>query len=311
MGNLIKKYSNLIIAVVLIIATLTITTNLPLSVIRAGAGMEKNSEVDSLEEMYSVLNCIINRTISDRTEPEKTLKNSSYLFVADSEEKETNTPKHNSLTMVEDTVMYYQTGLSASIFTRKLTVYMTEEASYYISKGNMQSDDGYFNFDLHIYIGEDAVMAKFDKFKIVNTASENTVICEIKSYMTGNWIELPKDEIYYILNKIESMNANALEMLGEYIKNEIAFDEDSNVYKLERVNNSQTTDITVDLTDYENPYIKFVIDKEETVLENAAYISDTISFSNIDNTVVERNFGADYVCENDKDFAELFNGFFR
>ncbi len=342
MENLMKKYATVITAVLLVLASLIITLNSQTFAVKAGPGNGTNSEVKDMSDVYSVLDYVINRKASDTSENNRKAENEMYSFVADTGEA-IEIKKHDSVTVVEDAVMNYTTfhkvlsdsyngytpiyetvGKSSLQFTRNLTIYMTEKASYYVSKGSIRSsydsyeqdeddEERFFNFEIQIYVDEDVVMIKFDKFEIKQKAKPDSPFawetCEIKSDMVGKWIILPKGELADIFDMMDSTNQNTLSGLRSYIEQSILgdgdteFTKDGDIYTLKDV---EYTDITVDLSDYENPYIEFSVDEKQD--KNEVYMLDTIGFFNIDNTVVEMNFEPEYVCENEEDFVDLFNG---
>ncbi|MGM9643692.1 MAG: hypothetical protein ACI3X1_01255 [Eubacteriales bacterium] len=339
-----KKYIITIASAVLALAALFTFINSPAAAVTAGPGNGRDDEVEDFEDLYSLLDFFTGKTNEDNKE----IKNKydvSFLSFTDDESdseaplKKIKTKKHTSVTYTEFSDMsmemthkrteYYDsnskpyyviTGKTKVQFRRSLTIYITEDASYYISKGNINSSytdnsdsdnsgKSSFDFDMEIFFKEDIALIKFNTFIM----SSNKQTTSIKDEYIGKWIKMSKDIGQELLSSIDQYNRETLSEIQEIIENEILgseeseFKEKDNIFTLK--DNNLGIDVTVDLSNITCPSIEFIMDEDSEDSEDHSYLLDVMTFENIDNTVINMNTDSDDIIalDNPDDFENLFD----
>ena len=107
---------------------------------------------------------------------------------------------------------------------------------------------------------------------------------------------------------IDSINRQALGGLGEYLSEECKeeYKKENKVYTLTETSLAKNdTQIKVDLSDGKTPLVNIYIDGSED--QSKIYMNDTMTFCNIDNTVIKFNDEREDVIEFEtvKEFNEF------
>ncbi len=342
-----SKYVKSCISLVLLICALVCFFNARGDTIIAGAGNGTNAQVKTLEEFYSLLDFVSNR--KDADEDGENIAAENIFITPLSEEAEEQLKTHKSVTIIENSSMsvkaehkkavgydqntgsmrYEKIGDSSTTLKRSLTVYMTESASFYVSKGtvsysyenrssseNAQESSSYFmDFDLQIYFDEEKALVNFKELTFFQ--SELDEIQKIKSDYKGKWIELPKAFAGEFLETIDSYNRDFLGALKTYIEDSLTdgdngdFTKDGDIYSCKKEQSMgsgdavQTTEIEINLSNPQNPFTEFKVSGKENT-SNSIFMLDTLGFSNIDNTVINGDIAADFVINSTEDLENIF-----
>ncbi len=334
-----KKYLNVIVSLVLVVVCMIfgIVSNDSVTV---GAGNGENYKVSTMEEMYSVLSFITDKKAEDEVTTQAT-EEPSIFYTVDNALLEIK-DEHTSLTMQEDAVVktyythkkaeqnydgniYYTTiGRSQASMSRSMTLYMTEQASYYISKGQISnsynatdsrdSSSSSIMFDMEIYVAKTKALLKFNEFAIVSEEynqqkGETEKTCmTVKASAKGKWVEAPQEAVGDMLNMVNSANKDAMSMLKEYIEKsfvdeDYTFDKESETYTLKETLEGAEVNLVCDFSEKKTPYLELVTKYKDD--ENKIYVYGGMTFSNIDNTVINGNIKAEYVCKDMDEFDSL------
>ncbi len=336
-----KKHTMVIISVLLSVISLFMSLPNGNDAVKAGAGLGKNTDIETLDDMYSFLDYISNYDIN--TENAKSMKSSDTPTLmlmsttsSDSHVDDTFNTKHTSATICESTFLestVYQLdsqgrrkGASNIKLTRELTIYMTEHATYYVSKGtieNYDTENGYYydtgngyydtktpvylDFDVQIYVENSTAMIKINKLvmSILEDHMRNHI--QIKDEYIGKWIELPPEIAVEFFEDINNQNTNTLGELKSYLGNEIESNPDKNksIYTIREDTNDTVTTIRLDMSDAEKPYTEFCI-KGSTAYGKVNAL-DIITCCNIDNTVIKVKQHPDIVIKNEREFENIMN----
>ncbi len=296
-----KKYVMPIVAIVLIVAALVLPSDSLTPVVSAGAGNGQNAEITSLKELGEVIDFIAGIDSDSETsmlDDGSTVLTSSFdSDDEDEDEDESKKNPHSSVTMIEDTVIVINNKSEKSKIKRSLTMYITQDATYYISKGSSSDEDTTTAmFDLEMYVSEDVTLVKFEKYSLTYSNSSGEKKNEnISTEYVGKWLKIPAEGSAMIFSMIDEINRDTLGNIGDLIKQgkDAGFKEKNDVYSLEQSNlEEDDTLITIDLSDNETPSIEWLIDAEYTTVDYETFsydMIDTITFCNIDNTVIEIN----------------------
>lgn len=320
-----------LVLLVLVILCLSLSFTLPSEslnpTVKAGPGDGEDGEIRSIGELEDLL-----IFISDENYGSNTSRSSDITFMkASRDDDDGDSEEHESVTMTETTVIFKSVGESSKKSTykldRTLTIYITEDASYYVSKGTLTSntvgEDSYTDpvefdmvFDFRMYVDEYVTMFRFDQLLI----STNDASFDIPDFskIIGKWIGLPSDCEGNVFEMVDSMNEANLGQFADFITEgmEKKFDKNGKIYTYkDDVDENTDLSLKVDFSRPDNPFITLTIDgkTEREIGVNGSYNSyeipasrtymlDEISFYNIDNTVIEIN--DDNVLEFD-DIEEL------
>ncbi len=314
-----KKFVLPIIALILVVAALLWPSDALFSTVKAGPGDGENEKIKKPEELVELLYFANSRTNADREGYTLSINGGamplSSLETAASKKKS----DYDSFTLSENTVIksdytsrevvdsyydgydykyiYENVASVSTSMNRALVVYMTEDESYYVSKGTYSynytnyrdselSYSMYMIFDMNIYVGEDEVIFKFNNLEM---AGDN--IEKISRKIIGKWYSVPREGADEIFGMVDAFNRGNLSKFGsmiEYGIDEDEFDKDGKIYTMEYSTlEEDDTEFTVDLTDSENPYIEYIVDGKSEDGYSMSYVYDTVVFSNIGNTVID------------------------
>ncbi len=340
-----KKYSNLIISGVLIICALLCTFTDSFKSVTAGQGLGKNTDIVSVEGLSSLLDYISNYEVKPKEESNPKIINTSYTpsmisVISEDVDEIVDKAQYKGVTIVENSDMkcrvvskrvngyssyfpyqptYEYLSATTISFTRELTVYMTETASYYVSRGtarintesyssDVTSSERYMDFDMKIYISYDVAYVNINKL----TISDSDELKHIKSKYKNVWLQLPTDGAGELLSLINEANQDTFSMIEECIKKareddgENSFEEDGDIYTYEE----ELFNLSIDLSESNSPYITLKYDDpgdtDDGNRKEYYYIYDTLAFKYIDNTVVNLNIDPAYVIKDTDDLEAIF-----
>lgn len=225
--------------------------------------------------------------------------------------------KYTSATMNIETNVSAQTQYGTASGSRSMTVYITETATFYRTKGEVTSSSSYNGyrsaadavFDMEIVQSGEKSYFCFREFSSSYSSSSSKGYSngslQIRGEYRGVWIEMPQSVLGSVAS-IDSENREGLEMMGEIIEmltvtgeideynKVIEINEDEYVRLYNKVNESNMsvpkgTDITykIDLSSAMTPSIFLSLTQvDEDNAANKAIATEIITFSNINNTVV-------------------------
>ncbi len=330
-----KKYTTIFVSAILAVISLFMSLPLKKDAVKAGAGFGKNTDIETIDDMYSFLDYITNYKIVDKDKNELKGTDTPALMLmsatSDSDKDDIFNTKHSSATIYESTFSEstayrlneydWVDGESSSKFNRELTIYMTEDATYFVSKGTLDSRyldynfsganqlkaSVYFDFDMQIYIEEDTAMMKINQFvmsELEDGVRENT---QIKDKYIGKWIQLPPETAMDFFEDINDQNGDTLGALKSYLGEEIDVNPDKNksIYTIEEESDNSLTTITLDMSDTKKPYTEFCI-KESSKYRDVNAL-DTIACYNIDNTVINVKQKPDVIIRSEDEMEKIFS----
>lgn len=323
-----KKYMLAAIALILIVVSFALPSEILRPSVCVGGGDGVNIEITNLDDLTDVLQYVSGRKGSGSI-PLSANGGDTFALqtVSETSEEPEPTEGYTSVTWQEDTSLssrtYYRrasysdfngsftyeiVGYTEVHMTRRLICYMTEDASYYISRGEMsleyknykdsdQSTEEFASFDMQIYISDEKVLFKFKEF----TTSGLSVN---KKAIGDRWVELPPDMAESLLQSIDSTNRDYLSMAGEFLRDQ-QFDRDGDRYSCtSRLYEDDDTKLTIDLRTPDSPYLEWTIDGSAD--QGNMLLYDTICFSNIDNTVIDANMENVLVIQDERDLQKYF-----
>ena len=335
------KYVSIIICLVLLVTAIVFIPKDLNSGIIAGSGNGKNEKLEEPEDVLELLACIsetesVARAANARSKrgdyESATIHESAYLTMS------------SSSSYYEEHYDYYgnyyssyYSSASSTTLSRELSIYMTEDASYYHSIGQITSSSSYdspendedydnqmyYNFDIEIYLNhdDDEMFIKFNRWDMFGTGEYLIISEEIK----GKWVSFDSS-LYGAVGFIDEANRSSLSTIGTIISmalSEDLFDENKDQYTLSKkdlkelygTDNMYKGDFTLNLSDPERPTISFDIDvtneSDNDGNGTSQYYNKTVTnleyvFENINNTVVEMSKSVDVIEIDEDDFEDYF-----
>ena len=248
--------------------------------------------------------------------------------------------KKKSKNEYESATISIETNLSASSsrgtqkMSRSMTIYITEDATFYRSKGQtsinisyqtVDKDSKYGStkteyqktaaiFDIDILRMDDEMYFYFREFSM----SSNDGSMQIKNEYREKWIEMPDFFVSDIVS-LDSQNRSAfrtmgelIEMLldsGDYKKSDkiIELDEGelSDLYD-EELDGNTSVNFKMDFSSPATPMISYAIGYSEDT-SGSVKANETIVFSNVNNTVISFNDSCvDVEADTEKECEKLF-----
>ncbi len=343
-----KKYLNVVLSAVLVLLALSIYANSSVATVVAGRGSGTDYEVEEIEDLYSVL-CYL----SGESTNGNTLQDANYglsLLSTNGErnmtqQAERDIEEHDSVTVEEFTEMSMKTtykravdnydysnpyvypptsyeiiGYSTSKMRRNLTMYLTEDATFYISSGCFTSTyhdredsendtDVFMVFDMEMYHDEDVTLVKINRLEM----SINRNIVTVNAEYVGKWMKWSQSDAHSIISMADMQNHEYMAKIQKMIESEILGTE---AYDFEKINDIYTiedkelgAEVTIDLSDARRPTVEYLmVQNDEDTSDDYCYGCDVYTFSNIDNTVINANTDSDSIIdfEDSDDFEDLF-----
>lgn len=181
---------------------------------------------------------------------------------------------------------------------RTLSLYMTEDASYYRSKGTRtnidKTESTRFVFDMEFYFDSDITLCKFNTFEITGNLG-----FKVSDDIVGKWFKAED------IADIDGMNRDVLGEIGVIILT--AEDDKFEEYKKnifivdpELTNGAQ---VKIDLRNSENPMMD--IQYSDNSDDGMTVANVVYSFENINNTVVKLDPNIEIHTNIDKYFKEV------
>ena len=292
-----KKIIIPIISLILVVTAFLWPSDALLPTVSAGVGNDGNDEIKKPEKLTELLEFAYLRMSEDASGYDISKKDSDY----------------ESFTVIESTVIksssrnqgyiddyYGSTGTvssSSSTLNRTRVIYVTEDESYYIIKGTYSfeyedfvgDDDSYsvnVIFDMLVYLSEDDAMFKFNTLEMSGDDVER-----IDKELIGKWYSLPREgaeEVFELVDYASGCSEylNFAKSIEYAVEND-EFDKSGKKYTLQFATlNENDSELLVDLTDSERPYIEVTVDGSSSDGFRETYRCETIAFSNIGNTVI-------------------------
>lgn len=317
-----KKYISWIVCAFLLISAFFLSRT---SVSIAGEGDGVNQEVKTVEEVGSIL-----KSFCGEDDTEITTKKSmgSALELANATEDE-----YTSATLHFNTVSRVS-GYTYMKLQKQMTCYFTQDEAYYVSKGEITTENYGLLFDADVYFTGEESFVKFKQFTArINNSNRESESQEAPSLPQGvlhKWIRM--DEYSASLIDVNETNYEVMAMLGGYIlaSETDVFKKNGDVYSLKNTETKnlcaelasisganfgsdafKQSSFTVDLASKTSPYISLMYDASEKFTYPTSQGSTktytinmfeqlTCRLSNINNTVV--NFPSDVEIYEMSDF---------
>jgi len=335
------KYLSIFVCLALLITSIVFLPFETDSKITAGKGNGKNEKIEEPEDFLEFLTHFTGNDPIDMRNDKITFL--SYADEDTTEENEkTNKHKYESVTMHESTHMANyssstydnSTYSSSQTISRQLSIYMTQNASYYHTIGqikasqtndSIQGADGnyqlYIDFDIEIYIDneDDILYIKFNSWDMISS-SETTII---SNEILGKWVYLGSYS-YELLDFVDDMNRDALKQFGSIIEDAIddnLFDKNKGQYSLNKKGLKEALgfedldkgNFLVDMSDSESPIIDMHLgtssksdSSTDSKYSSSYYIDSKMVFENINNTIVEMDEDVDILEIDEDDIEDYF-----
>jgi len=249
-------------------------------VVRVGAGTGKGEKITTLEEFNAVLDFISSK---NQTSLASDINHLSNITDYPSSIQPSSLKSYNSVTCVEDGVVE-KDGYKLK---RVLKMYFTQIATYYESSGTLQyisssnpDDNYYYSFNVEIYIDLTVALIKFNQNSFMGET--------IKTEYVNKWLEIPYEEAFDAIEYIDNLNRDALSYLNGYLHKKIEDGYKLNGKKFSEITSSITgydTEVNVSFSDPQNPNVEILGSFEDM------NVFSSMTFSNIDNTVIKANTG--------------------
>lgn len=246
--KMIKQIIVAAVCAVLIISAFLLSRNF--NEVIAGAGKGKNAKIETIDSLSAVVSGINGRLGGyGAAEGDAASEYRSFTLCVTSGAK------------VKQSVGGDKMYLSLS---REMTLYATENASYYVTDGVIESEQttsdnentkdyneyveakNFLSFKICIYIEKDYVMVRFDKwdtvFTVLAAEEDNEAdygLADSNIYkVLGKWLKISREEnseygeIVSLLNSINSSNFDVIGVMGNYLNDESKFNKDGKKYSL-------------------------------------------------------------------------------
>lgn len=322
------KYISVFVCLALIIVSICFLPPSAGNDVTVGMGDGINKELETPQDIQGLL-----KYISEENSAELYNQDSFGISVLNyndgktptdvAAKKTTKKQTYKSVTIHENAYMTVSSkssyGSSKTTVNRKLSIYITKDATYYHSIGqqsstysysssevsNNSNSSSFASFDIEVFIdsnNSDAYV-KFNRWNMTSTSE--TVI--ISTEILGRWVKF-NGKSFDALYAVDNLNKDSLATIGEIINTAIdedLFDTNNNTYSLSKkdiekilgADGIKQGEFTVDLSTPARPLVKLLVsasesNKQSNVYANA-YTKTEYIFENINNTVVEMDENAD------------------
>ena len=321
------KYLSMCLCIVLLITSLIFS---PIdNAVKMGEGDGENKELSNVNEVVDFLmfmggdESYSDLCLDDMNIARITLSTESMPFAAEGMDEADTEPAFkrdvttyrsgtiHQYTYQTQTYSVYKEGEGRKYysvtFDRNLSLYITDDASYYHSKGSYSrtNDDEnmYFSFDMEFYFSDENVFVKFNEFDYMGDSKD--IGFELLDEGYGVWLDFT-DERWAAL---DVTNREDLSEIGQELSDtdEEDFDINGNIYTIEEFDDDSSSKFEINLNDAERPSISFVSSdnsSSESYTNNSKIVFD-FYFENIDNTVVEFDEDID-VKKNLKKYVKIY-----
>ena len=323
-----KKYLLIAISVLLIVAAVYCLPESMNPDVVAGPGNGSNYKIKDVESFNEVLDYFVNggnssiASANDGVQPmaAEIIRASGHSSGTITEESSaTISQTHKIVTDYDyytDSYTYETIGTTFTSFNRSLTVYMDGNNSYYISKGMLKTnytsyrhsegDSDYslkMVWDFKMLIEGNKMYVKFDSFIYEMDGNAEVDISDI----IGKWVQVPDESSFAMIALVDEINRSTLESIQYIINNNLEdMNKSGDVYNFTTsMYSEKDTRVTLDLSNEETSTVKMVVSANED--GTSVDMRDIITFSNIDNTVVENNISDAEKLSADE-FDKLFGG---
>ncbi len=307
-----KKYLLIFLSVALLTTSFVWSNGWLAKPVKAGAGDGTNTPVETIAELSNVIEFIENRFLGGFSLANSVTEPSSQPLASKKP------IAHNSATLVEKTNMVTK----ELVMERDFTLYLTEDASYYVSRGFMSMETPYQtmeqSFDMLIYTDAEHVIIKFNELNMSGASrsiDQNGRLTEWEYFTTsvnpnyiGKWVALDSTTGNQFIEMLDSMNRETYNLLKEYVDSvyENEYKKNDTLYTLTKeINSGVTADIELDFSDAEEA----VLDLSFTYAESKDYYAlDTLKFMNVDNTVIHFDADSSSIVWDVDDLGNILEG---
>ncbi|MBE6548466.1 MAG: hypothetical protein E7667_06305 [Ruminococcaceae bacterium] len=341
-----KAVAGAICAALLIVA-LVFSPSVSADVV-AGAGKGENAELTSLEDVADFFDFLNNGTdssvyapdfdfLSAMTEDGTDAATEIPIDAATEGNTEDQEPSHSeksrekktytSGTIHEVSQMNAESsyhgdsygGSSRYSMVRTLSIYLTEDASYYKSNGSLQSNsnswsdvDGEYDeegsatsmmWDFEFYFDEDQMLMKINNLVLCSDDEDFKFPFDREGF--GKWLDISDTDVLGAI-EIDAINRESLGELGECIVEYMddGFVKNGKVYTLidKFIEDSK---IVVNLNDADSPVLEMTYSQSDDSSSGSysSHVGAVYTFENINNTVVE--LSDDIKVEDAADYIDL------
>ena len=321
-----KKYILIAVSIVLIIASVFCMPESMNPEILAGPGNGTNYRIKDFDDFSEVLDYFIYGSSSSANAGNgvesmaEIIRSTGHSSGTITEESYASITQSNRIVddydYYNNEYIYTTIGTSYSTFNRTLTIYMDGNNSYYVSKGMLKSNyTAYGNYesnesssmkmiwDFSMLIYGKKMYMKFDSFIYEYDGISKADLSDI----IGKWVEIPAESTYSMIAFVDSINRENLASIQRIINYGLEdMNRSGDVYSFNHsMYGENDTKVTIDLSNEENSSVKMVVDANEDYV--TVDMRDIISFSNIDNTVIENNI-SDAEKLSEEELEEIFGG---
>ncbi len=240
-----KKFTAQIICAILIVFSIALI--LPQSLmVKVGRGNKADAKIENIEEFSELLNFVSG---SRDVDTNVSAKSSEISLFADEKEEILNNQKSNkyqsvtiydTMSALSSSEYYYSTDdetirqKATSNIERYLTIFLTENSSYYSSIGKMiyynyensskkdnKEVDYAICFDIEVYFDENRVLCKFNRMDFAQKSSsieEKEQTDDFNKDWLGKWIEFDSNEEIDDLTGVDVLNRQKLSRIGKYFR---------------------------------------------------------------------------------------------
>ncbi len=357
-----KKQTISIIVAILVITSIVTTLYSRGQAVVVGPGNGKNTKVYDLEDMYSVLSYLIDSeactidTIENNRNVTLSLDDSVQI---DETAKPIQTQTHTGATVsVRSALTSYQEireitegtgdkysynsepiykniGYSSVDCNRDLTIYITQDATYYVSSGkvnastskyNTVTKDTYMQFDMQVCLDQNQESAymniktlKMCLDSVDEDGKKSREEISIKEEYIGKWIQLPREAALVIMSLVDQYDRNYLPAIQMLIEEQITGNNESGLHFVQKdqeyslsedITNAENTVIgatkfLINLSDSSSPYVGARVSSKDG-MDRYTVIQD-LTFTNIDNTSIKGKITPACIIADEDDMDQVMN----
>ena len=319
-----KKILTSTIAFVLALVSLVIPSETIHPTIWAGVGNGQNAEVSGPQEFAEIMEYASRLELLNDTASSGSPSVIAASAGSAKEEKFEGTPV-SSLTFHVDSTTNYFKSLKEAVYNQynpfeeptynkigtnsanriwRYSVYMTTDSIYMVSYSAASSDVTYYNNseknqslsgvkDVEIYGDGEQFLIKFHSFY------QTDFDYVFKDEVWGKWIQFPAQDAYSLFYSLYSPIQAWLEqgatIFSEFENIDIQKEAEEGGYTLnqqgeryEVINEEESQSMILDFSDPQSPTFSLKEDKKDE--EDIDYLSGTLTFCNMNNTVINTNF---------------------
>lgn len=269
--------------------------------VNAGAGSGVNAPIQSMTDLDKVFTSMEHLGSSVGNTARAATAEDFYTSMSISETSDVSSESSVS--------SEYGSASSSSSFRRKLDIYLTEGAAYYVSRGVTSSrtsqtvgderkeESVYFAFDFRIYMSAERVLIKADEIEyyvVDSSAGQEAVsdpLLDALRANRGEWLDCTGvPEVADQLLNINSTNMDTMDRIGELIdlaqEDDTLFTQNGSLYTCVIPPDAGLDgELTIDFSNAVAPYLNFDVSVSGGNGASGS-VREKIEFRYVDNTVI-------------------------